>query len=96
MAKTKQPAKTPPVEGGTVVPEDELSADAAQVSQAGEVEVLFVTLRHKTPNQVYRRAGVVLTKVAKQYQVTLEQYDVLLGDAWVEVVPDEGQEGAEK
>jgi hypothetical protein len=43
-----------------------------------------VTLRHKTPYPLYRRAGLLLTNQFKPYGVTAEQLAALKNDAWVE------------
>jgi hypothetical protein len=44
-----------------------------------------VSLRHKTPYRVYRRAGLVLTQTPKEYEVTETQLAALKADTWVEV-----------
>jgi hypothetical protein len=54
----------------------------AQVESAGKKTV---SLRHKTPYRVYRRAGLVLTQTPKEYQVTQAQLAILGTDTWVEV-----------
>jgi len=88
---------TPSSEGGvTTVPPGSLQAAGANLNQQGAIETLTVTLRHKTPNAVYRRAWVVLTKVAKQYEVTAEQFEILIDDTWIEVVENDAVEDAEK
>jgi hypothetical protein len=44
-----------------------------------------VTLRHKSPYPLYRRAGLLLTSQWKAYGVTAEQLAALQNDAWVEI-----------
>jgi hypothetical protein len=45
-----------------------------------------VTLRHKSPHAHYRRAGLLLAKTARPFEVTKEQLAVLANDPWVELV----------
>ncbi|MDR1239267.1 MAG: hypothetical protein LBK27_04060 [Treponema sp.] len=47
-------------------------------------EIFPVTLRHKSPYPLYRRAGLLLTKQWKPYGVTAEQRAALQADTWVE------------
>jgi hypothetical protein len=44
-----------------------------------------VTLRHRSPYPLYRRAGLVLTRQWKPCEVSEEQLAALKNDAWVEL-----------
>jgi len=44
-----------------------------------------VSVRHKTPNQHYRCAGLALTRKAQTHEVTPAQLERLRRDTWVEV-----------
>lgn len=70
-----KPAGGPPL-GGSVTPEEEGITDY----------LVPVSLRHKSPHPHYRRAGLLLTKTAKTFEVTKEQLAVLANDPWVEFV----------
>lgn len=50
-----------------------------------EVDLITVSVRHKTIYPVYRRAGLVLRGIAKEERVTAEQLETLKSDPWVEV-----------
>jgi len=47
-----------------------------------------VILRHKTQYPKYRRAGIVLSQKAMEYEVTEEQLAILEKDVWVVVGED--------
>jgi hypothetical protein len=86
LAKASPQAGVPPVPGVTQVPTGAIQANGANLNQAGEVETLVVTLRHKTGHHTYRRAGLVLTRDAKEFEVTLGQFEILSNDPHVVVV----------
>lgn len=48
-------------------------------------EFQYVTIHHKTPYETYRRAGLVLTQVPREYRVSKEQREELEQDDYVEV-----------
>jgi hypothetical protein len=58
----------------------------AEAAEKAKAEPVVVSLRHTTPHAVYRRAGIVIGKVAAEFSVTAEQLAVLKADPWVEVV----------
>jgi hypothetical protein len=60
--------------------------EAAAKAQAKTEETTRVSLRHTTPYRVYRRAGLVLTQMPGEYQVTDAQLATLTADTWVEVI----------
>lgn len=68
------------------VPEGTLVIEGANINESGKVETLTVKLCHKTTFPHYRRAGVTLTKEAKAYEVTPEQFEILSDDPFVVVV----------
>lgn len=43
------------------------------------------SIRHTTPYQHYRRAGVVLTKTFMEIELNCSQLEVLKADPWVEI-----------
>ena len=48
-------------------------------------ETQTVNLRHKTDYPSYRRAGLLLTKQFKPYEVTTDQLETFKTDPWVDI-----------
>ncbi|MDR1316546.1 MAG: hypothetical protein LBK13_06695 [Spirochaetales bacterium] len=72
-----------PENSGAPPPEDSSSTPEEQGITDYYVPV---KLRHKSPHPHYRRAGLLLAKTAKSFEVTKEQLAVLVNDPWVELV----------
>jgi hypothetical protein len=64
----------------------ETEAAAKVQTESESTATKTVSLRHKTPYRVYRRAGLVLTQTPREYQVTQSQLTTLKADTWVEVL----------
>jgi hypothetical protein len=71
----------------------ETRAGTAEGTAQAEAEAKKETavIRHKTPYEQYRCAGLALTQKPKAYQVTKAQLEKLRNDPWV--VIDDGKEG---
>lgn len=80
-----QPQETAEQKAAREAAEVQAKADAKATKEA-KTKTVVVSLRHKTPYAIYRRAGVVIGKVAADYSVNEEQLAVLETDALVEVV----------
>lgn len=76
----------PAVAGVTPVQPGQSSAVEEKSAQDANGQTIGVTLRHRTPHHAYRRAGLVLTKDPKQFEVTSEQLEILKADTHVVVV----------
>jgi len=63
-------------------------ADAAARAEAKAGKKTAVTVRHKTPHERYRCAGLALSKKAQVLEVTPEQMERLRRDPWVVMVAD--------
>ena len=63
------------------IEEKDSAAEGAKVAD----ELITIVVSHKTKNETYRRAGLVLRKKAREEQVTQDQYEKLKKDIWVEV-----------
>jgi hypothetical protein len=74
---------------GATKAEDNAKATAGDSDKAveeAEAKMKTVSLRHKTQFPTYGRAGIRVTRQAKDYRVTAEQLAALKADANVEVV----------
>jgi membrane protein involved in colicin uptake len=70
-------------------------AEAKAKAVAAKAETKPVTLRHKTPYEKYRCAGLVLTQKPEVYQVTEAQAEKLRGDPWVVITGDKKDDKSE-
>jgi hypothetical protein len=87
-----QPGSETPEEAGAraraEAAKTEMEAKAKAKAEAVKTE--SVLIRHKTPYEKYRCAGLVLTKRPESYRVTEAQAEKLRRDPWVAVEKENG------
>lgn len=67
----------------------EAKAEGQVVEEIASGDLVGLTLRHKSHTPCYHRCGLCITRMWKEYEVTVEKALLIKADKWIEIKGDD-------